>query len=325
MLWGWEMAVALRNIGWRVAVVPPQLELAARQRIIRLERPDVILQIKCRHPLNHPKYFLGVPTVFVIDDADYVDPDQLEKVVESCRASQIVVAANRATAQWCRAHSDHVEVLWVSHPKPQSRSIVRSSARQPIVAWAHADPFSYTHECELMREVLIGLAARTPYAFWLFGVRDRQWAEEYVAPIKASGVDVRVLGYMRRYADYLQSLHEVAVGLHPICLENPYNQGKSFGKILSYLAADVAVITPPVLDHVLVLKHRVNAMLPETPDQWIDAACTLLTDQPFRQQLTDRAYEDFITHLSTQVVAEKLDRLLRSVVRSDGHDKTKCA
>ena len=39
---------------------------------------------------------------------------------------------------------------------------------------------------------------------------------------------------------------DVAVGLHPIAPDNPWSQGKSFGKILAYLVADVAVVEIPV-------------------------------------------------------------------------------
>src|SRR5258708_7644313 len=55
---------ASRRRGWRATVVPSQLELEQRLRILRAERPDVILLHQSRHPLNRPRYYPNFPCVY---------------------------------------------------------------------------------------------------------------------------------------------------------------------------------------------------------------------------------------------------------------------
>jgi hypothetical protein len=55
----YTIAAALRPLGWRTAVLPPGLDLAQRQRLIRLIVPDVLVMQGARHPLNRPALYPG--------------------------------------------------------------------------------------------------------------------------------------------------------------------------------------------------------------------------------------------------------------------------
>ena len=316
LLWGQEMALALRQLGWRVTVLHQVLELVQRRRIIARERPAALLMIKARNAMNRPRLYGDVPVVFVLDDADYLDLTHEEAVIECCRGSKAVVAGSRVVEQWCQQHSDNVSMIWVSHPIPKKRAPTRCADRRPIVGWAHANPATYPTEAAWVQKVLIQLAQHTRFEFWLWGVREAKWADEYLEPIRGAGVTTRTFGLVSPYSRYIETLQNVAVGLHPICLEVPYSQGKSWGKILSYMAADVAVVTPPVLDHVEVLRDGVNSMLPESVDQWVAAIRSLLLDYQLRQQIATKGYEDFVEHLSTLVAARQLQNVLHSVIPS---------
>src|SRR5579863_10348636 len=85
------IARELRRRDWRATVVPPQLELEQRLRIVRAERPDVILLHQSRHPLNRPRYYPNIPCVFDADDADILDPRCRQDVIECCTGSVAVI------------------------------------------------------------------------------------------------------------------------------------------------------------------------------------------------------------------------------------------
>jgi hypothetical protein len=59
----------------------------------------------------------------------------------------------------------------------------------------------------------------------------------------------------------VRSLGSFAVGLHPVCTNHAFSLGKSFGKLLAYLAADVAIVTSNAVDHPLFFTDGVNGTL----------------------------------------------------------------
>lgn len=52
-----------------------------------------------------------------------------------------------------------------------------------------------------------------------------------------------------RYRKFNSSLGRSAVGLQPVCLSNPFSRGKPSGKVLAYLASDVAIVASNAVDH----------------------------------------------------------------------------
>ena len=115
------------------------------------------------------------------------------------------------------------------------------------------------------------------------------------------------------YPQFLESLSEVAVGLQPIAMESPFSRGKSFGKVLAYLAADVAVVASDALDHPLFFRNGENGMLAKSLEDWIAQTGRLLREPELRQSLADRAWEDFGRELSTEAAARKLAKVLGEI------------
>lgn len=314
----WCMADPLRALGWRVVVVPPQLELSQRRRILDAESPDVVYVQKARHPLNRPALYKPGPRfVFDLDDADYLDPRQLGPIEECCRGSTLVTAGSANVAAWCGRLCPRVEVIWVSHPVPRERPTPAPSQRAAVVAWAHADPLSYPVECALVRRIIPAAARLKPFEFRLYGARDAAKIAEFLAPIVAAGVPVRTYGYFPKYDDYAATLREAAVGIHPVCLENPYSHGKSFGKILSYLAAGVPVVTDDVLDHAVFFRNRETARLVRSDAEWAESIADLVGDPPQRDRLSAAAWEDFKSRLSSEAAGARLDAAFRQALQPE--------
>ncbi len=311
---GWAITGSLRRLGWRATAVPPQLEQLQRERIVRMERPDVVLLQQSRHPLNRPRFFPGIPCVFDADDADVLDPRCTENVLECCQESRAVIAGSRFLAETFRPHNPEVRVVWTGTYLPVGTGQSPPERRAPVVAWAHSSPLGYPQEAELVREILLGLAKRTKFTFFLYGVSNSQAAEEYLEPIRQAGVLVRTFPLMP-YRRFAQTLNEVAVGLHPVCLSNPFSRGKSFGKLLAYLAADVAIVASDAVDHPRFFRHGENGLLAgDDPGPWIEHCASLLEDQAARARIASQGQSDLRQRLTTARAAELVDKVLAGVL-----------
>jgi glycosyltransferase involved in cell wall biosynthesis len=313
LLRAFNVAAALRGIGWRTTVVPPQCELVQRRRILRMERPDVIVFQMQRHPLNRPKLYEGYPAVFDIDDADFLDEKCVDAVHECCQTAAAVTAGSRFVADWCSQHNPNVSVIWTATQVPPSRPLPRPRERQPIVTWAQSVPDRYPAERTLVIEIITALARRNiQFDFWLYGVAEKAGIADLLWAAEKAHVPVKTHPFLS-YPNFIESLSQVAVGLQPIAMESPFSRGKSFGKVLAYLAADVAVVASDALDHPLFFRHGENGMLARTAEDWAENTARLLQDVEMRQQLTDRAWKDFASQLSTESAAAKLADVLRKI------------
>jgi Glycosyl transferases group 1 len=312
-----EIGYALRKLGWRTTIVPPQLELRQRQRLMKLERPDIILMQKARHHLNRPRLYPGIPVVFDIDDADFVDPAAIEGVTECCRESAAVIAGSRFVADWCRSHNPNVCTVWTCTPPPRQATVSPSKARQPIIAWAPSSAKGCCEEADLVRKVVLGVCEQERAEFYVYGVSDLRWFEDYSKPLLREHINVRAFPYMK-YESFLRELQSSAVGLQPIGLATPYSHGKSFGKILAYLSCHVAVVASDAVDHPLFFRHGDNGFLARKVDEWVDSTVFLLRNPGERQRIALNAYQDFLKRLTTPEGARLVDLALRDTLSKSG-------
>ncbi|MGD0388231.1 MAG: glycosyltransferase [Tepidisphaeraceae bacterium] len=315
LLRAFNVAANLRPLGWRTTVVPPQCELVQRRRILRLEKPDLIVLQMQRHPLNRPSLYDGFPAVFDIDDADFLDPRCVQAVRECCQASRAVTAGSRFVADWCSQFNPNVTVLWTAAPVPKARPIPRPQDRAPVLTWAQSVPDRYPAERELVGQIICNLARRgVKFEFWLYGVTDPTGIAELLSAAEQFAVPVKTHPFLP-YPEFIDSLSHVAVGLQPIAVESPFSRGKSFGKILAYLAADVAVVASDALDHPLFFRQGENGLLARSLEDWITHTARLLQEPDFRRRLTDQAWQDFSQNLSIESAAQKMKTVFQTVLR----------
>ncbi len=320
----WKLAPALRQLGWRVLLLAPEASLAERRRVLRLWRPDVMLLQQSRHPLNRPSLYPGVRCVFDQDDADYLDHQVRGDIVECCQGSELVIAGSRAVARMLGRHNANVEVIWTSTPAPppQHRHSPPSK-RESIVAWAHASPFDYPAEMDYVRAAMHAVARVRPGTqFWLFGCGDDARARAWFQPLEAAGIRCRAWSYMP-YRRYLDVVARAAVGLQPVCVEDsPYSEGKSFGKVLAYLAGDVPVVASDNVDHPLFFDSGRNGFLVRDPIDCAQAVVTLLDDKALRDDVAAAAMQDFRMRLSTAAVAAQVSSALLKVMGVEPMDSS---
>jgi hypothetical protein len=308
----WLVAPELEKLGWKVVIVPEPLSLRQRQRILRMEKPDVLLLQQTRHPLNQPSLYPALPCVLDADDGDYLDPRYQKRIAQIASDATLVIGGSRFVASCLAKHNPDAHVLWTCTPGPMSAPVVMPEARAEVVAWAHATPLAYPHEAEFIREVMRLVALRRHCEFWLFGSEESR-AKEWFAPIRAAGGTCIAIPPLD-YPSYLSKVSTAAIGLQPIAPENAFSQGKSFGKLLAYLGGQVAVVASRSVDHPIFFKSGVNGLLPgHTPAEWAEAILALLDDKALRCRMGIQGWHDFNARLTTRVFASLLDPILRQV------------
>ena len=161
-----------------------------------------------------------------------------------------------------------------------------------------------------MQEMMTRVAERMPFTFWLFGTRAGK-ADVWLKPLRRAGASCFEIPPCS-YEQYLAKVAEAAVGVQPVCIDNDFSKGKSFGKVLAYLEGDVAVVASAVVDHPLFFHHRENGMLvSDSPAEWVDAIHALLADPTLRDQMVTRARPQFLERLTMPTFARLLDPVLR--------------
>ena len=299
------IARELRNMGWRAIVVPPQLGLPARRRLIASERPNVIFLQQSWHPFNRPSLYPGTPCVFDADDISFHDHPEL--VAECCYGSRATIAGSHYIADFFRRHNPDVSVIWTGTYLLRSPNMVPNARRNPVITWAQSDPRGYPEEAAFVREIILRLSKKARFSFYLYGVYDASVAQEYLAPIRAAGVNTKLFMFMR-YREFVSSLEEAAIGLHPVCCS--FSRGKNFGKLLAYMVSGVASVAANAFEYPLFFRHAENGMLANGVDEWVESCQFLLENVHKRGQIADQAYSELQSRLTTRRAAELVAEVL---------------
>jgi len=310
----YNMAEALRPLGWRTAVLPAKLGLAARQRCLAVAAPDVVVMQGARHALNRPVLYPGRPIVYDIDDADFHLPHLAAPVAEAMGQVAAVMAGSRYIADWALAHgASAAHVVWTGTP-PSPGPRPPQAGRGPVVAWAQTRPMTYVREADLVARVMAKVAAARPGV--TLRLYDRRPGDEpsFPARFAAPGLVVE-WGRARPYADYLASFDDVALGLAPLCPESPFSRGKSFGKVLAYLDAGVPVIGSDAGEHAAFFTGA-TGVITDDENRWAGEIVRLLGDAPARGEMALAARAAFAERLSVAAAATGVARVLGAVTAS---------
>jgi hypothetical protein len=309
----WLVAPELERLGWRVIVVPEPLSLKQRQRILRLERPDVIWMHQTRHLLNQPHLYAPIPCVLDADDADYLDPRHHDRIVKCAEDAAAVVGGSRFVADLLGRHNEHRHVLWTCTPAPASPPPTAPEDRGPIVAWAHERPMLFPLEASLMQRVMTEVCRRTRCTFWLFGSEPSE-AHAWLEPLRAAGGHCVAIP-MLPYEAYLSKVAQSAVGLQPVCTQNEFSRGRSFGKILAYLGGQVAVVASDAVEHPKFFRQAENGfMATHAVEDWVEPIVRLCEDTALRRSVALAGWHDFQARLTTEVFARLLDPILQASI-----------
>lgn len=316
MLRAYNIAKDLEKRGWATIVLPVQLTLAQRRRVLGAFRPDVVVVQQCRHHLNRPEYLADWTTVLDIDDADFLDPALTSVLERMARQAEGVICGSRYIRNWALPFNRHATVIWTTMPISPLVGGGAAPEEEPVVTWAQSSPLGYPNELEFVREVMAEVARRRG------GVRLRLYGWQgdrdhpVLADLAAKGVKVDLLPFMP-YDAFVSSLATAAVGLSPIIPEG-FSNGKSFGKILAYLDARVPVICSDEVDHALFFT-RGTGVVSNDRQVWVDEICRLLDDPKAGADMADKAYADYVRRLSTDEGGRLTGAYLDALLDRMGH------
>ncbi len=305
----YNVASALKPLGWRTLVIPSTLTLAHRYRILARARPDVLVMQGTRHALNRPGLFPGQRIVMDLDDSDFHLSHLAASVEEAMPQVETVIAGSEYIADWCRgAGARSAHVVWTGAPVSR-RLRPPQAGRGPIVAWAQTRPMDYRHEAELVRTVMRRVAVMYPGATLRLHDRapgdDPGFAESFQAP------GLTVEWHKRaRYSDFLRGLDDVALGLAPLMPQDPFCRGKSFGKVLAYLDRGVPVVASDAGEPRTFFSTGTGRLC-RSRDDWVQTIVELLRDSSARQSQADAGFLGFRQRLSVTAAAEEAAGILR--------------
>ena len=301
----YRIAEHLKSQGWRVIIVPHQLNLTQRQRILRIENPDILLVQTVRHPLNRPALYQAKNIVFDIDDADFENPEARQDVIDCCTGSSMVTCGSKYIRDFCQKYNKNTFVVWTGMEN-QSAKYSPASTRSNIVAWGTSNSLAYSQEREFVGRVAKILSSHVKFELWVYGANNHPDLQEFKSQMEDIGVKCKLIPSMS-FIEYHKSLESCAVGLHPISLENSFSKGKSFGKLNSYIQRGVPIVTQRALDYPDFFIDNHSAMLAKSEEEWAEKIEALLENPALRDQLAANAFASFLKELDTPVVAKKLN------------------
>jgi glycosyltransferase involved in cell wall biosynthesis len=223
-----------------------------------------------------------------------------------------VICGSRFVRDWAAQYNENTHIVWTGTPPTQQPPVPHASRRR-IVTWAQSAPSQYKSDFDFIVGILVKVSIRVgaSFTFRLYGC-DPVDVEPNLDPLKRVGVTIEHVPYLP-YDLFLSSLREVAVGLSSLSDVSPFNQGKSFGKILAYLDACVPIVCSDKADHSLLFDEK-SAVVSNDPDRWVAAISDLLDDPEQRDQMSAAAYHLFQRELSTDAAAKKVAKVFEDVL-----------
>ena len=303
----YNMAPALRSLGWQSLVLPWKLTLRQRMRLLGRFHPHVIVMQGVRHDLNRPGLYPDWPIVLDVDDADFHLDHLVGPVTRAMSQVAGVIAGSRYIATWCQDHGVAADVIWSAAPVSRRRHVPQKG-RSPVVAWAQTAPATYTDEANWVLDVMRQLKVRHPDVCLRLYDRKPGDTLDFLNRFRQSGIRTEWCA-SARYRDYLASFDDVAVGLAPLSSRAPFSRGKSFGKVLAYLDRQVPVVGSDAGEHAAFFGPN-TGVISNDPKVWVVEAADLLQDPDRRTQISRAAYQQFQRKLTIPAAARRLDRTL---------------
>ena len=316
---GWSLAPPLRKLGFRVIVIPPQLELAQRQRLVAKESPDFLIFQKCRDPLNDPAFFPQTPCILDMDDADFLNPSATERITRITGQCIAAVGGSAFVEAWLAQYCPTTRVIWTGSPLAEVVSGAKIDPTSRTLVYAVSDILGFPQETAFVRDLAIACGPDSGIRLHLIGRGNRDSVLDFFAPVIRAGIPVDVTGWLP-YEKLIERVGRGAVGLAPLDTERSLaSKGKSFGKVLAYLAAGIPVLCSDAAEYPHFFRSGVNGyVLPGDHALWRDTILALLADSGLREQIVTAANRDFRERLSATTMAEQWSHLLLQLKAKPG-------
>jgi Glycosyl transferases group 1 len=302
-----------RSVGVNALVVPPQFELKQRVRLNRLLCPKVVVHQKFRIPGNDPSLYPDAVNIVDLDDADFLSSDNEQRMAALAGMCSGGIGGSRFTRAWLSEHVGRTAVIWTGAPSVRSDYPPPSSRAGNRVFWAIPEPLQAEREAAFVRDVVQRCGSKCKLEFVVVGRGESSKLAEYFAPALREGATFVHYPFMP-YGELVELLKTGSVGLAPLFIETGgFNQGKSFGKVLAYLAAGVPTTCSDAVDHDLFFKHDKNGFVSNDVSAWAGHIEALLTQPSLRDRVVAAATEDFRRRLSVDEYCARALAFIESV------------
>lgn len=246
--------------------------------------------------------------VFDLDDPVFLrDPEAAEALAQTAR---VVSAGSRFNLEWARNQTERAVYLHTQVPAHLFPKTPRPSGSVVEIGWV-GSPSTMPY-LELLRAPLAQVAQRFPGRIRWTVVGTREASHEI--PASFPGLETRVIPWVgaQELRDLLCTLH---IGVTPL-KEGIWEQGKSPGKTLQYMAAGLPSVTSPVGEYVHVLEHGVEGFYASTPQEWVEHLSCLVDDEGLRTRMGQAARKRVEAEYSAEVCYARLrSEVLRAAMR----------
>jgi glycosyltransferase involved in cell wall biosynthesis len=118
------------------------------------------------------------------------------------------------------------------------------------------------------------------------------------------------------YPNFVRWLHERVhwdIGIIALA-ENKFNESKSYLKFLEYAALDVAIVVSAGSTYQPVARHRHNALVARSTDEWVECVSSLIESPSLRAQLSLQSRRDICAGHTLAEVGPMISAALMSKV-----------
>jgi hypothetical protein len=308
--WGSELR-SKRIVGYlqvegkRALFLPSRLSSYQRKRIGRRVKADVVVHQTFVNEKADPKDFPEAINIVDFDDAHFLDPKLQHSIIERCLLCEAAIGGSRYTENWLRQYVNKTLMLWTSAPYIHVEASPPSSRSKTII-WGTTNPLLTKSEAELVRNIIHNCATKTSFEFIVIGDGSEKEIVKFFALGLPEFIKIRHIPRMP-YDDFIQLLTQGAVGIAPLIIDGDcFNAGKSFGKILAYIAAEVPVVASNAVDHALFFQNGENGFLASEIEQWGDHVVRLLMEPELRDIIAANAKIQLQKELSIDAFSTKL-------------------
>jgi glycosyltransferase involved in cell wall biosynthesis len=113
-------------------------------------------------------------------------------------------------------------------------------------------------------------------------------------------------------ATEVELLRGLDIGIMPLP-DEPWTRGKCGYKLIQYMACGLPVVASPVGVNADIVRHGESGFLAATEEQWAEALARLVAQADLRRRMGSAGRERVQSEFSLQVLAPRLEGLLRSV------------
>jgi len=250
--------------------------------------------------------------IYDLDDAIYLPPPGVRmpgealarmraNLLRTASLARVVTVGNKHLADYFTGVARRIMILPTVVDTERFRPVPRSRDRVVVVGWVgNPENLGYL---EALNVVFATLAAALPNRFVLRIVSRRP---PRVLP--AAPCEFRAWNLQREVTE----LQDFDIGIMPLT-DDEWTRGKCGFKAIQYMSVGATAVVSPVGANREIVRHGVNGLWAQTPDDWFGQLHRLIVDAVERQRLAEAALDTVAERYSLRSVVPSLVALLQDV------------